>query len=200
MKLAVRTQNGEQIPKDTMLSLMDTHGKQVGAADLDESGRCTIADVLPGDYRLNVDGDRRSWNVTALSADGKDQPNRMLRVTGTKAVAAAVTISSYVTEVDGLAKLENKPAVGSMVVLVPEGADTNEQLFRRDQTDLDGSFTFFGVTPGKYRVIAINDGWTLRWNDRAALAPYLTKSTALTIPPRGSAKTVLADVVGAQSR
>jgi hypothetical protein len=38
-------------------------------------------------------------------------------------------------------------------------------LFRRDQSDLDGTFSLHGVIPGTYTVVAIDNGWDLDWCD-----------------------------------
>jgi hypothetical protein len=50
-----------------------------------------------------------------------------------------------------------------MVVLVPRNPEANGDLFRRDQSDLDGSFALHKVIPGPYTVCAIENGWDLDW-------------------------------------
>jgi hypothetical protein len=102
--------------------------------------------------------------------------------------------------VEGVAKHGDALAVGTMMVLVPDGPDTSESLFRRDQTDLDGGFSFASVAPGQYHVVAIDDGWTLRWSDIPALAKYLPQSEAVTVRGNGPADIKLADPVQAQPR
>jgi len=46
-------------------------------------------------------------------------------------------------------------------------------LFRRDQSDSDGSFTLPDIVPGMYTVVAIADGWELEWTNPEVLKPYL---------------------------
>jgi len=41
--------------------------------------------------------------------------------------------------VEGTAKRAGTPFAGAMVVLVPEDPEDNADLFRRDQSDLDGT-------------------------------------------------------------
>jgi hypothetical protein len=53
-----------------------------------------------------------------------------------------------------------------MVLLIPE-QDSNIALFRRDQSDSDGTFTLQNVVPGKYRVVALEHGWELEWMNPA---------------------------------
>ena len=63
-----------------------------------------------------------------------------------------------------------------MVFLVPDHPGENTILFRRDQSDSDGTFTLAGILPGHYRVIAIERGWELEWAKPSVLAPFLLKS------------------------
>lgn len=59
-----------------------------------------------------------------------------------------------------------------MIVLVPKDPEANRELFRRDQSDLDGTFTFHSVIPGSYTAIAIENGWDLDWSKPAVIAQY----------------------------
>jgi len=45
----------------------------------------------------------------------------------------------------------------------PQDPSLNRGLFRRDQSDSDGSFSLRDAAPGKYTVVAIEDGWELEW-------------------------------------
>jgi hypothetical protein len=54
-------------------------------------------------------------------------------------------------QIDGVAKRGDQPAGGVMVLLVP---DENLILFRRDQSDSDGTFTLGNIVPGRYRLLA----------------------------------------------
>jgi hypothetical protein len=63
-----------------------------------------------------------------------------------------------------------------MVVLVPQDPEHNRDLFRRDQTDSDGSFNLVNILPGKYAVVAIENGWDLEWSNPGVLQKYLAAS------------------------
>jgi len=41
------------------------------------------------------------------------------------------------------------------------------------------------VVPGKYTVVAIDNGWGLEWQNPAVLKPYLPHGQALEIAPEG---------------
>jgi hypothetical protein len=52
-----------------------------------------------------------------------------------------------------------------------------------DQSDSDGTFTLPGIVPGKYLLMAIQDGWNLEWANWSVLQPYREKAQALQIAP-----------------
>jgi hypothetical protein len=56
-------------------------------------------------------------------------------------------------------------------------------LFRRDQSDSDGSFTLPAILPGKYTVIAIENGWDLDWYTPSVLQKYLPAGERVDVSP-----------------
>lgn len=52
---------------------------------------------------------------------------------------------------------------------------------RLDQSDSDGTFLLGGMLPGRYWLVAIEDGWDLEWTNGTVLKPYLTKGQSLQI-------------------
>jgi hypothetical protein len=68
-----------------------------------------------------------------------------------------------------------------MVVLVPKNPEVNRDLFRRDQSDLDGTFTLQAVLPGSYTILAIADGWDLDWSRPAVIAHYATHGQTIEV-------------------
>ncbi len=68
-----------------------------------------------------------------------------------------------------------------MVVLVPQDPANNRVLFRRDQSDSDGTFSLQNVVPGRYTVIALQNGWDLEWSNPAVLAPYVKDGQSILV-------------------
>jgi len=68
-----------------------------------------------------------------------------------------------------------------MVVLVPKDPELNRELFRRDQSDLDGSFTLQSVIPGSYTIIAIENGWDMDWAKPAVMAHYCQRGRTVKV-------------------
>jgi hypothetical protein len=75
-----------------------------------------------------------------------------------------------------------------MVVLVPHDPANNRPLFRRDQSDSDGTFILNDIVPGKYSVLAIENGWELEWANPDVLKPFLQNGAVLEVEPRGKHK------------
>lgn len=126
----------------------------------------------PGSYLVQV------FNVPGamlrdLAGAGARIEGQSLQLQGNTSVRLKVTISTGVSRVDGMVSCEDKPVPGAMVVLVPQDPVHNLTLFRRDQSDSDGTFTLRSVLPGKYTVVAIENGWDLEWTDPAVLKPFL---------------------------
>jgi hypothetical protein len=101
--------------------------------------------------------------------------------------------------VTGFAKRDGKPAAGAMVLLAPKNPAADREMFRRDQSNSDGSFSLNRVIPGEYTVIAIEDGWTLDWARPEVIAHYLANGQKLIVSPRGK-DVALADPVEVQSK
>jgi hypothetical protein len=68
-----------------------------------------------------------------------------------------------------------------MVALVPNDPVAHVDLFRRDQSDFDGTFVLRGLIPGSYTIVAVEDAWGLEWLQPAVLARYVQHGQNLTI-------------------
>jgi hypothetical protein len=68
-----------------------------------------------------------------------------------------------------------------MIVLVPEDVEINMPKFRRDQSDSDGTFTLQDVLPGRYSMIAIEDGWDMEWANLSLLNKRLEHAKRIEI-------------------
>ena len=72
-----------------------------------------------------------------------------------------------------------------MVLLLPQDLD-RDQLIRRDQSDADGSFTLARIAPGRYTLVAIDDGHDLAYKTQSVIKPYLAGGLVVTIPQTSS--------------
>jgi len=85
--------------------------------------------------------------------------------------------------VSGTALKNGRPCAGAMIVLVPEDSTQGAALFHRDQSDSDGTFTMAPILPGRYTLLAIENGWDLEWSKLSVLFPYLAAGVPLQVKP-----------------
>jgi hypothetical protein len=111
-----------------------------------------------------------------------------------------IVLAAGKTSIEGFVKRGGKAASGVMVVLIPNGPETHQDLFRRDQSDLDGSFVLRNVVPGSYTVAAIEDAWGFDWSKPTLLARYAEHGQALTISESMKGAVHLPDPVEVQPR
>ncbi len=143
-------------------------------ARAEQSGEFSLKDqtVPPGTYDVLV-VQPAAMAVKSMSASGAKVSGRSVEIAGGQDVRLNIVLSEGTGRVAGVALKDGKPMDGVMIVLVPEVPVHNLVLFRRDQSDSDGSFALPGVHPGKYTVVAIENGWELEWLTPGVLEKYL---------------------------
>ena len=160
------------VPAPTILLRAKGSGERF-EAQADQNGEFSLKDqaVPPGTYDVLIQS--ATVAVKSLSATGAKASGRRVEMTGGQDVRLKVMLSEGTGRVTGFAVKDGKPVDGVMIVLVPEVPEDNLVLFRRDQSDSDGSFALPGVHPGKYTVVAIENGWELEWLTPGVLEKYL---------------------------
>jgi carboxypeptidase family protein len=123
--------------------------------------------------------------VRSMSAIGAKVSGRTVEIGSSPDVRLSVVISKGSGVVKGFALKDGKPADGVMIVLVPQNPEHNLVLFRRDQSDSDGSFNLRGILPGKYTVVAIENGWDLEWFTPSVLQKYLAGGEKVQVNANG---------------
>lgn len=137
-------------------------------------------DIPPGTYDLLV-VQPPGGAVRALSATGAKVAGHTLEIGAGQDARLSVVLSKGTGQVTGVAKKDGNPMDGVLVVLVPEDSEHNLELFRRDQSDSDGSFNMNQVNPGKYTLVAIENGWELEWSVPAVIKKYLPGGTSVQV-------------------
>jgi hypothetical protein len=132
--------------------------------------------LAAGQYEVYVSGGSGSY-LTGITAQGAKAVGRTVNIGG----PATLTLktSNRHAQVEGVARIGDKPAAGAMVLLVPVTLGRADDLgaVERDETNTDGTFLIAGVTPGQYILVAIDHGWSVKWRDPATLAQYLVRGT-----------------------
>jgi len=168
-----KLEGGAALVPPPMIQLRARESEELFRAQADQRGEFSLKDqaVPPGTYDVVVQP--AAVAVKSLSATGAKASGRSLEITGGQDVRLKIVLSEGTGRVTGFALKDGKPVDGVMIVLVPEVPEHNLVLFRRDQSDSDGSFALPGVHPGKYTVVAIENGWELEWLTPGVLEKYL---------------------------
>jgi protocatechuate 3,4-dioxygenase beta subunit len=199
IKIKLEDENGASLPPWMLVGMRSKEAGIVGNQPIDDKGVAEFDGLKPGDYHLFLTGSDRLYHVTKIALAGKPSSNTVRVVPGTTA-SVTVAFAAGSVALEGFATVDGKPAAGVMIVLIPSNVDDNVELFRRDQSDLDGSFLLPNVVPGKYTAVAIENGWELEWGKPEVLAQYLPKGVPVTISSSKGRSLRLSDPLIVQSR
>src|SRR6266853_582320 len=143
-----------------------------------------IANVKPGSYNVLVEN-APGFYIDKVQAVGATVFGNHLAIGSATQVRLAVRIGQGLGRVDGVALRDAKPAAGVMILLIPNQSQNYPFRFRRDQSDSDGSFTLQEVLPGRYTLVAIENGWNQQWADPAVFKQWLSGGEAVQVAPNG---------------
>jgi hypothetical protein len=184
LKLSVKIIGEEKLPQQLSIFLRDSHLQTAGFQQVDQNGETQFRDLPAGKYFIGaVSAAGKRYSVSRTSSLGTETSGNSVNLTPGASLSVSVLLLAGTTKVEGFAKRSGKAAAGVMVVLVPKDPESNTDLFRRDQSDSDGSFVLPGIVPGSYTVIAIEDGWSVDWSRPMVLARYTPRGQKLTIGP-----------------
>ena len=178
----VAMDDGSSLPAHVVLVLSPDDGESK-TAGVNTSGAFTLRGVAAGEYRVTALGPKGELAVKQLAATGATSDGSLVKI-GSAPVMLAVVLAESNTTVHGFAQFSGKAAAGAMIVLIP--SDGNRQAFRRDQSDSDGSFVLRQVLPGRYTLVAIQDGWSLEWARSEVLQRYTAQGQKVKVALHGA--------------
>ncbi len=200
VKVSVRVAGENALPTGLKIGLVSGHREPVVSQDVSAKGEAELLNVPAGKYEVAAWGAAKPYSISRIVASGGEVSGHMLTLSGGGSPSISLTLAGGSVELRGVVKMAGKPFAGAMVVLVPKNAEVDRDLFRRDQSDLDGSFRMRGVVPGSYTVLAIQNGWELDWSQPGALAVYLKRGQAVEISEKAGRPENLAETVEVQSK
>jgi len=186
LRVSVKIPGESAVPKGFSIGLRAKRRSLAGFHPLDEKGETEITDVPAGRYDVVVWGARKPYAIVRMTAEGAEVSGHSIILNAGASASASVSLVAGSVEVNGIATKAGKGFPGAMVVLVPRNPEGNRDLFRRDQSDLDGTFSLHNVVPGSYSVLAIENGWDLDWSQPAVIAAYARRGHALDVRDTGT--------------
>jgi len=190
-----------RLPKQLVIALRNSRMRVVAGQMVNDKGEVEFQDVVPGKYEVLAQSPGKAYSVVRMSIQGGGEVAvNVLNVTAGSSPTISLTIVGSAVSVGGFVKHKGQAVPGAMVVLVPKNPESNRQLFRRDQSDLDGSFSLRDVIPGSYTIVAIENGWDLDWSSPGVIAHYCERGQTVTVGDLGQGSVRLRDVVELQPR
>jgi hypothetical protein len=211
---AVRMSDGAPVPEPLLLVLSsDTDANlEMQALVVTSAPGKSVArfgSVSPGTWTVMARSGELSLGVASLQTPAGVRQAATLHLKD-HPLSLTVTLVVGKTNVTGMVRKAADPSAagpgdgkglaGVMVVLVPQDPGANRGLFRRDQSDSDGSFSLRDAAPGKYTVVAIEDGWELEWARPEVIRRYLSKGVGVTVTEHSEKQLQLAEPVSVQAR
>lgn len=167
------------------LQLTNQKTNESFAESIPEAGDVEFKKAIPaGVYELSM-GNSGSMYIQSITAVGAKVSGRAIEIKGNRAVNVNAVFAQGKGEINGIVMSNERSFAGAMVLLVPLDPAHNAILFRRDQSNSDGSFRLPAAIPGRYTVVAIERGWELEWRNPDVLKPYIAGGTPIEVKPGG---------------
>jgi hypothetical protein len=180
VKASVRTLGGEP-PRQFGIVLRNSMSRAVAWKEIDGNGEVEFDHLPAGKYEVLVEAPRQAYSLLRISSGGAETADDSINVPAGRSLQVSLLVAGSSAHVEGVVKRNGHPVAGAMVVLLPRDAPSNRTLFRRDQSNLDGSFSLVNVMPGSYSILAIADGWDLDWSSPAVIRAHSQHAMTITL-------------------
>jgi hypothetical protein len=180
----LRVEDGSPAPQPARVELLESATSEVFVTTVSAAGEFSFKDnpVEPGNYELRII-EPQALFIRSLSSANARTSGRSFEIATAQDVSITINASKGNGRMTGVALKNDKPASGVMIVLAPLDLKSNPALFRRDQSDSDGTFELNSVVPGRYTLMAIENGWDLEWGDPSVLQKYIAGGESVKIAP-----------------
>jgi len=181
LRVTVKMLGGEPLPNNYELMLLGTKQRIAGWAQGEATEEATFENVVPGTYAMRMIGGAKPYSVKRVSSAAGDSAGHDVTVAAGLTQEVTVSVATGYVALGGAVQKNGKPVAGVMVALIPKDPENHIELFRRDQSDFDGTFHVAGVIPGTYTLVAVEDAWGFEWLQPGVLARYVQHGQELTV-------------------
>ena len=144
-------------------------------------GTFTVENVLPGDYRIRIEGGPSNSYIKSAHLGRTDVLNG-LTLSGPVSESLEIVLSTVSGEINGtVVDSDRKAMSGVQVVLIPNRERNRGDLFRTATTDQNGSFTIRTIVPAEYKLFAWEDQEPYAYNDPDFLRKYEELGTPVAV-------------------
>lgn len=170
-------------PNRLAVWLVNVNNGRATGGPVESNGSFKIGSIRPGRYEFRLANTQELY-IKSVAVNGAEQPDRAFDATEGASVQVAIIAAKGLTRLNGIAMKDDKPFPGAMVLLLPRDSNHGGYI-PRDQSDSDGTFTLNLVEPGRYTLIAIDDGRDLAYRDPSVIKPYLAQAQIIEVPLPG---------------
>jgi len=182
IKGVVRRSGSAPVPVGAFVRFWNRATGENFGGQVDEKGEFEVSQGLTSTTAYNVAvANAANLLLQDISAAGARVVGQTIYLPRGGPVALSLTLSEASGRIDGTVLQDGKPVAESMVLLVPQHPTEEPTLFRRDQSDSDGTFTLRQILPGRYTVVAIEKGWEINWHNPNVLKPYLDRGEVVDV-------------------
>jgi protocatechuate 3,4-dioxygenase beta subunit len=200
VKISVSIAGETALTHRGVVALQPEHKPMVAWQRVNEKGEAELQQVRAGVYDVETWNFGKAYTVDHMTVNGASVQGRRVTILAGSLPSISIALVPGDVQINGVVKRAGKGVAGAMVVLVPKDPELHRDLFRRDQSDLDGTFSLQGVVPGRYTVLAIDDGWNLDWSEPAVIAAYLKRGRAIELSNQGTQPVDLGAPIEVQSK
>ncbi len=200
LTLTVRMPQQEPVPRGMRIVLRDQKNRNWGFQEVDASGEAKMENLPGGKYSIMIFFPGKAYSVLRTVSEAGQMAGHDVNLPPGGTLALDAVLAEGSASVEGFVKRGGKVSSGVMVVLIPKESRTREDLFRRDQSDSDGSFSLRSIIPGEYSLVAIEDAWGFDWSKPGQLVRYAKGGLPVTIPEGVQTTIQLSEAIEVQAR
>ncbi|MDQ2712081.1 MAG: carboxypeptidase-like regulatory domain-containing protein [Acidobacteriota bacterium] len=145
--------------------------------DCSANGR--VGSFAPGRYEVRLANNENLY-IKSIAVKGGALVSGLVDVREGSSLQLSIVVAKGVTKLNGIALKNGVPLSGAMILAVPESREEGLEI-PRDQSDSDGTFTLQDVHPGRYLLLAIDNGHALEYRNLKIIEPYLAQAQVVEI-------------------
>jgi len=200
IKATVQLLGDATLPPRLGVALRNSKMRIADWEEVNAKGEIEFQGIAAGRYEVLALAQSREFSVVRISSKSSETSGHTLNVAQGVSDRVSITLVEGSANVEGFARHAGKPVAGAMVVLVPRDPESHRELFRRDQSDQDGSFNLHGVIPGSYTIVAIENGWDLDWSSPGVIAHYGKHAKTVAVSDHAQGPMHLPEAIDVQPR
>jgi hypothetical protein len=177
----------DQIARAAVMFEALDQGETMRSVRAGPDGRFGDVAIAAGNYLFQASALPAPWILKSVTVGGKDVSDRVVDVTG-ELSDVVLTLTDRPASVRGRVAGTSGADRNASVLLFPAGVPSAElawsagsRRFRYARVDAAGAYTFGGLPPGDYLVVAVPDEVTANWSDARFLTEIAPLATILRV-------------------